>query len=530
MSARSEKLLSEFSETEKRLNALWEVMGLSSEDRENQLDTLVNQVIFVMNKKVAIENTLQHQYSSEINEIYEKIKDFSQRIERSDLAMIPFSIDNGDNTHSVPVSLLKKTSFNFSTQLSKLTFLRGQFEQIDGIYQAMLSELQSLKDTYQSVMGELNSLEAPCDHTVKHDIDESNFVKSLNKWRSMVSECKQLKEARINSINKMASMIRSLVVEMNDFVLEKENIMDYINDIKDSSIDPASLGISKTHENVMRDYLDALKEEKSKRETQILSLKSKVNELWKYLDIPESEINQFNKSIDGMTLSSIDFLKQEISRLETLKKEKANILIENMLDKILAKWKESRLSDEEIHQLEGLLLIERRRSTPDDYLAKLEKQYDLHSSQAALRKPILQLIDRYTELAKERDEYDLIIQDTSRLLSRKAMSNIKEEEKLRLRVTKELPQIIANIRDAVNSYEQKENNNLFRVYGQPFISSTLDPQEENYKAQQAKAKEERRQKLHGNSSKQSNQASSTGSNLNQSVLHRQPLQQLNKKF
>jgi Ase1/PRC1/MAP65 family protein len=83
------------------------------------------------------------------------------------------------------------------------------------------------------------------------------------------------------------------------------------------------------------------------------------------------------------------------------------------------------------------------------------------------RLPILQKIDRHRELVKERDDLQQSSQDASRLMGRgqkgerRDPGKLLREEKMRKRISKELPKIEAELRKTLERWEDE--------YGRPFL-------------------------------------------------------------
>jgi Ase1/PRC1/MAP65 family protein len=83
------------------------------------------------------------------------------------------------------------------------------------------------------------------------------------------------------------------------------------------------------------------------------------------------------------------------------------------------------------------------------------------------RAPILALIDKHKSLIKERDDLQASSQDASRLMlkgqkgEKRDPGKLLREEKMRKRITKELPKVEAEIKDGLESWEDE--------YGRPFL-------------------------------------------------------------
>jgi protein regulator of cytokinesis 1 len=83
------------------------------------------------------------------------------------------------------------------------------------------------------------------------------------------------------------------------------------------------------------------------------------------------------------------------------------------------------------------------------------------------RAPILELVDRHKTLIKERDDLQASSQDASRLMLRgqkgekRDPGKLLREEKMRKRITKELPKVEAEIKRGMEAWEEE--------YGRPFL-------------------------------------------------------------
>jgi hypothetical protein len=142
-------------------------------------------------------------------------------------------------------------------------------------------------------------------------------------------------------------------------------------------------------------------------------------------------------------------------------------------------------------------------------------------AQAELYRPLLKLIEKYAVLCDERAEYEDKIKDSSRLLSRRGGSALREEEQQRLRVTKGIPKTILQIKEAVGEYEQQHGPFLLR--GRRFIE-TMDSNEAMHDAQ---LEEEKQAARRNKSTKEDNNpaqdaVANKGATLKKGQLPQQP--------
>ena len=108
----------------------------------------------------------------------------------------------------------------------------------------------------------------------------------------------------------------------------------------------------------------------------------------------------------------------------------------------------------------------------------------------------LESIQKWGTLIQERVEYNQLIKDPSRLLSRRSGKALAQELKMAKRVTKILPKLSEKLKTRLQSWE-KENDELW-IDGKHFVDHMEHVEEEYNKeneAKKSKKKQEREQKL-----------------------------------
>jgi len=89
-------------------------------------------------------------------------------------------------------------------------------------------------------------------------------------------------------------------------------------------------------------------------------------------------------------------------------------------------------------------------------------------------KPVLTLINKHRELMEDKEQLALLVQDSSRLMSRgpRDPTRLLREEKMRKRIAKELPRVDIELRKALESWEE-ENGEPFLVRGEPYLGALM---------------------------------------------------------
>jgi protein regulator of cytokinesis 1 len=226
---------------------------------------------------------------------------------------------------------------------------------------------------------------------------------------------------------------------------------------------PEQLGLHEEDIARLRSKRDKLSEEKKNREKRLKDLKIAVETLWEKLGIEEHERKAFLNSNRGCGIRQINEFEDELARLNELKRQNLHLFVEDARFKLQELWDALYFSEDE--------MLEFTPAFSDVYSDALLEAHEREIARLEVlreqRAPTLALVDKHRSLISERDELAASSQDASRLMMRgqkgekRDPGKLLREEKMRKRIAKELPKVAAELRKALEKWEDE--------YGRPFL-------------------------------------------------------------
>ncbi|KAL7789772.1 microtubule associated domain-containing protein [Trichoderma ceciliae] len=233
---------------------------------------------------------------------------------------------------------------------------------------------------------------------------------------------------------------------------------------------PEQLGLHQDDINHLQAKHDRLLEEKKNREKKLRDLKATVENLWEKLGIDEQETKAFLNQNRGCGIRQINEFEDELERLNQVKRQNMHIFIEDTRVRLQELWDALYFSEDE--------MLEFTPAFSDVYSDALLEAHEREVARLeALREqraPTLDLVDKHKALIKDRDEFIASSQDASRLMLRgqrgekRDPGKLLREEKMRKRIAKELPKVTAEVRKALEQWEE-EYDRPFLVYGERYL-------------------------------------------------------------
>jgi protein regulator of cytokinesis 1 len=233
---------------------------------------------------------------------------------------------------------------------------------------------------------------------------------------------------------------------------------------------PEQLGLHEEDLSRLRGKRDKLVDEKKAREKRLKDLKAAVEGLWERLGIEQHERKKFLNGNRGCGVRQINEFEDELSRLNELKRQNLHLFVEDARYKLQELWDGLYFSEEE--------MLEFTPAFSDVYSDALLEAHEQEIARLEAlkeqRAPTLTLIDTHRALVKERDDLQASSQDASRLMMRgqkgekRDPTRLLREEKMRKRVAKELPKVAAQLRKALEKWED-EYGREFLVHGERYL-------------------------------------------------------------
>jgi protein regulator of cytokinesis 1 len=282
-----------------------------------------------------------------------------------------------------------------------------------------------------------------------------SFVSSLDQEFTRVYEEYQ---RRINAVKVMCQEIIQLWAELGTPQAQTDSAI-----VQHGRDAPEQLGLHKEDLDQLKAKKERLVEEKRGRERRLGQLHETIEELWERLGIEQQERKQFLNSNRGCGLRTINEFEDELARLNELKRQNLHLFVEEARVKLQELWDALYFSEEEMLDFTPAF----SDVCSDALLSAHEAELTRLEALKEQRLPILEKIDRHRELVKERNDLAQSSQDASRLMGRgqkgerRDPGKLLREEKMRKRISKELPKIEAELKKTLERWEDE--------YGRPFL-------------------------------------------------------------
>ena len=263
---------------------------------------------------------------------------------------------------------------------------------------------------------------------------------------------------RMESVKCLGEEIVNLWAELGTPQAQTEaSIVKYYRDA------PEQLGLHADDIKRLQAKRDRLHEEKRGRERKLKEMKATVEDLWNRLGVEETDRKRFLAGNRGCGLRAINEFEAELDRLNELKRQNLHLFVEDARCKLQELWDGLYFSEEEM--LDFVPAFSDVYS--DALLSAHEAEISRLEALKEQRAPTLQLIDKHRSLIKDRDDLSAASQDASRLLAKnnkgekRDPTRLLREEKMRKRITKDLPKVEAELRKTLERWEDD--------YGRPFL-------------------------------------------------------------
>lgn len=239
---------------------------------------------------------------------------------------------------------------------------------------------------------------------------------------------------------------------------------------------PEQLGLHEEDLARLRAKRDKLSDEKKNREKRLKDLKMAVEALWERLGIDESERKSFLNSNRGCGVRQINEFQDELGRLSELKRQNLHLFVEDARFKLQELWDALYFSEDEMLEFTPAF----SDVYSDALLEAHEQEISRLETLKEQRAPTLALVEKHRTLVHDRDELANSSQDASRLMARgqkgerRDPGKLLREEKMRKRIAKELPKVAADLVKALEQWED-EYGRPFLVHGERYLE-VLEPE------------------------------------------------------
>ncbi|KAJ5648133.1 hypothetical protein N7490_004505 [Penicillium lividum] len=250
------------------------------------------------------------------------------------------------------------------------------------------------------------------------------------------------------------------------FVQTDSNIVKYYRD------SPEQLGLHESDLANLKARRDKLMDEKKNRERKIKELRSAVEDLWERFGVEESDRKAFLSANRGCGMRTINEYEEELNRLNELKRQNMHLFVEDARVRLQDLWDSLFFSEEEMLDFTPAF----SDVFSDALLEAHEGEIQRLEAIKEQRAPVLEMIEKHRGLLADREALSSSSQDASRLMTRGTTGQKRDpgkllrEEKMRKRISKELPKLEADLRKELEHWED-EFGRPFLVHGERYLDN-----------------------------------------------------------
>ncbi|XP_013869034.1 protein regulator of cytokinesis 1 isoform X2 [Austrofundulus limnaeus] len=409
-----------------KLQDIWDEIGIPEEQRVKRTGEVHKHVKSLLDLMIEEEKALKRQLLNNIEKCRKELAILCKELHRP-----PFKEEEG-----ISILQLEKDS-------------RICLETLEKQKQQRLEALKDLIDKDHDL----------CDImcTTPFSIDKS-VVPSAEQLESFHSYINNLTKEKERRHGEFMSIRKEILACMSD--LEQQPETSFEMDV--ACEDDEDFCLSDDNISNLKLLLSRLQERKAENEQLCSGFRTKIQELWERLQIPQEEQAAFSEHMVNSKKKNLEALQTELQRLEVLKRQSMRTFTEAIRAEITLLWNKCFYSSE---QREAFVSFH-----DDDFTEEL---LNLHESEAkSLKKYYEDHKELFEGVTKWQETWSLYLElekkanDPSRFNNRGG--NLLKEEKQRADLHKSLPKLEKSLKSQVEAWEQ-EHNREFLVNGQKFL-------------------------------------------------------------
>ncbi|XP_049930291.1 protein regulator of cytokinesis 1-like isoform X1 [Epinephelus moara] len=433
-----------------RLQDIWEEIGIPEEQRLQRTNDVHKHIKGLLDLMIAEEEELKKRLLKSIQSCLKELNHLC-----SELQMPPFEEEDG--------CTMLQMEKNSRTRL-----------------EVMKEHKKQRMDELKGLIGKDRELcDIMCTTPFCIDPDSIPSLTQLETYRTYLDDLTKEKERRHNEF---VSLKKEIVVCMDD--LEQSPETSFETDVMCE--DEEAFCLSNDNIAALKLLLSQLQDRKAENELRCSAFRTKIQELWERLEIPQEEREALSEHMVKSKKRNIEALRAEVQRLEVLKLQSMKRVIEAVRAEIALFWERCFYSSE---QQEAFVHYH-----DDDFTEDL---LNLHEAEVrTLKKCYEDHRELFEGVRKWQENWTLYLEldkkanDPSRFNNRGG--NLLKEEKQRADLQKSLPKLEKSLKAQIDVWEQ-EHGKEFLVNGQKFLEY-VQQQWEHHHAEKEKEKLERQMK------------------------------------
>nr|XP_056721743.1 protein regulator of cytokinesis 1 [Euleptes europaea] len=294
----------------------------------------------------------------------------------------------------------------------------------------------------------------------------------------------------------LASLVAEKDRRQGEFVGTKQKIilcMEELEHVPDTSFErdvvceeEDAFCLSEENIAALKKLLQQLEIKKAQNKALCEELRSKILVLWDRLHVPMEERESFVPCMVGSRSQTISALQLELNRLETLKLQNIQNMVEALRVELADYWDKCFYGKEQREAFRPLY--------EDDFTEELLQQHEEEIARIKLffekHQELFEAVRKWEGNWRLFQELERKATDPSRFTNRGG--NLLKEEKLRAKLQKTLPKLEEELRGRLELWEQKRGQ-AFLVNGQRFMEHVAE-QWQMHRLEKEREREERQLK------------------------------------
>ncbi|KAK5167678.1 Microtubule bundling protein [Saxophila tyrrhenica] len=458
-----------------RLHGFFDEIGVASHERDSRESELFSALSETLHNQLNIVAKEKHDLTEEAQRLIKTIRQMERSLDDSGPDDDYESERDGLKVSFPLLDCIQHLKDKHHT-ISKLH--RERYEQVKKLVEALESYASHLEPSFVSIKLPPTSPNAKV--PPNFDLSPTYVGKLDNEFTRVYEEYNR----RISTVGQIADEIINLWSELGTPQAQVEShIVQYARE------SPEQLGLHADDLKRLTSKRDKLVSEKSQRERRLKELRTNIEGLWDRLGIEASERKQFLSANRGCGLRTINEFEDELSRLNELKRQNLHLFVEDARFKLQELWDNLYFSEEEMLDFAPAF----SDVYSDALLSAHEQEITRLETLKEQRAPILAAVDKHRSLIKDRDDLEKSSLDASRLMAKGPVKGEKRdpgkllrEEKMRKRIAKDLPKVEADLRKTLEAWED-EYGRPFCVHGERYLDE-LEMNQAKAKAPPARSK------------------------------------------
>ncbi|RAL04779.1 putative microtubule associated protein (Ase1) [Aspergillus ibericus CBS 121593] len=432
-----------------QLHGIYDDIGVPNHERDSREAELFSALSETLNNHLKLVDNEKKDMEGEAQRLITAI----QHMEKSlvdEKANGQYQLDHNALRVSYPLNRCLSFLREEHGALSKLH--KERFEQVRKLVEALESYSSHLEPTFVAI--ELPPTAPGSTISPSFDLSPS-YVTALDSEFTRVYE---EYHRRLEFVQTTCEEIIKLWAELGTPQVQTDS-----NIVKFYRESPEQLGLHESDLASLRAKREKLLEEKRGRERKLKDLKNAVEALWERFGVEDCDRKAFLAANRGCGLRTINEFEEELERLNELKRQNLHLFVEDARCRLQELWDGLYFSEEEMLDFTPAFSDVCSDALLEAHEAEIARLEALKEQRAST----LQLIEKHKSLLAEREALAASSQDASRLMARGAKGERRDpgkllrEEKMRKRISKELPKVESDLRKELERWEDE--------YGRPFL-------------------------------------------------------------